>query len=383
MIKIRSIGPVIIVAILFAFASATYGAIAFDAASEGNTGTAKPSSLTVSHAVGSGGTNTILVVGINIESTLEPMATVTAVTYAGQDMTFLAAVNGPSDTKVRSEMWYITAPATGTNDIVITFSDTLRAVAGGMSFTGVDQTNPFGSPATYATANGSDDSPTVAVSSAAGELVVDTVTIRQNDTANVTLTKGANQTERYNDVSNDPSPTSNAVGAGSEEAGAASVTMSWSASDSRDWAIVAASLEPASATSSLTPLIAYSQNGSTVNNQLYYSKYVSADWSAGALVGTDPNGDWDQHHKVARVSPDSSKIAVVWKNYDQAYSQDDLMASIWDGASWSDGAGGGPIRDFGRYPYQFLGRRTFDAAFMQESGRFLVASSINNQELLC
>jgi hypothetical protein len=163
-------------------------------------------------------------------------------TYAGQDMTFLAAKNdAPSNQKIRSEMWYITAPATGTNDIYITFSDDIRAVAGGMSYTGVDQDNPFGTPAT---AGGDSATPSVTISSAPGELVVDTVGVRQDDPPNVTLTKGANQTERYNDASQDATAYNNVVGAGSEEAGAASVTMSWTASASRVWAIVAAPLKP-------------------------------------------------------------------------------------------------------------------------------------------
>src|SRR5512136_2468856 len=129
----------------------------------------------------------------------------------------------------------------------MTFSANLIAVAGGISYTGVDQTNPFG---TAATNLGSNAAPTVTLSSAIGELVVDTAGIRQNTTANQTLTAGANQTQRYNDASG-TSTNSNVRGAGSEKAGAVSVTMSWTAFSSEAWAIVAAPLKPASSCATL------------------------------------------------------------------------------------------------------------------------------------
>jgi hypothetical protein len=128
---------------------------------------------------------------------------------------------------------------------------------------------------------------------------------------------------------------------------------------------------------SMDPLIAYSQDSSTVNDEVYFSEYESGDWSAGALLGTDPNGDWDQHQKVARVSPDSTKVAVAWKNYNKSASRDDIMASIWDGTNWTDGEGGGAVKDFGRQPVQYPSRGNVNAQFMQESGRLMVTSAVN------
>jgi len=220
----------------------TGAAVAFDAPSEGNTGPTAVGSLTVSHTVGAGGTNRILVVGVNIFSGLDPFPTVSSMTYAGQSMTFLAAQNDDVAplTRIRSEMWYITPPATGANNIAITFSAVVRAVAGGMSYTGVHQTTPFG---TAASAGGGAAGSSVDVSSAAGELVVDTMGVRQNTSANQSLTAGANQVERYNDVSG-TATNANVVGAGSEEAGAATVTMSWTLGSAERRAIVAAPLRP-------------------------------------------------------------------------------------------------------------------------------------------
>lgn len=222
--------------------------LAFAAASQGNTGSTAVGSLTFSHTVGAGGTNQILVVGVNMFATADPFPTVSSMTYAGQSMTFLAAKNDDvsPNTRIRSEMWYITAPATGANNIAITFSASVRAIAGGMSYTGVRQTTPLGTAASAGTEGTFTATPSVTVSSAAGERVVDTVGIRQtaNTPGDQTLTAGAGQTQRYNDVSG-TNNNSNVVGAGSEEAGAASVTMSWTAFQSRPWAIVAAPLKPA------------------------------------------------------------------------------------------------------------------------------------------
>jgi hypothetical protein len=208
--------------------------------------------LTFSHTVGAGGANRILVVGVNIFST--GTLTVSSMTYAGQSMTFLAGVNNPG-ARIRSEMWYIIAPATGANNIAITFSASVRAVAGGMSYTGVHQAAPFGTAAT-ASSDGSTTA-SVVVSSAAGELVVDTVGNRENTSETQSLTVGAGQTQRYNGVSRTGTiSNSNVVGAGSEEAGAASVTMSWAAGpSSQDWAIVAAPLKPAGGCPNLTEAI--------------------------------------------------------------------------------------------------------------------------------
>ena len=86
----------------------------------------------------------------------------------------------------------------------------------------------------------------VPVSSATGQLVVDTVGIRQTPSGDATLTVGAGQTQRYN-LASGTGGNDNVVGAGSEEAGAASVTMSWTAASSigaRPWAMVAAPLKP-------------------------------------------------------------------------------------------------------------------------------------------
>ena len=131
----------------------------------------------------------------------------------------------------------------------------------------------------------------------------------------------------------------------------------------------------AGGSSSFDPVIVYSRADAALNKNVYYSEYESSSWTSASLLGTDPDtGDWNQHDKIVRVNPAGTEAVSVWANYNQGSGRDDLMGSIFDGTGWTDGAGGGPVKDFGNWPFQRGGRRPFDAAFMQESGRLMVVS---------
>lgn len=117
-----------------------------------------------------------------------------------------------------------------------------ETVIGGVSYTGVDQVTPHG---TQATATGSDATPSVNVSSAAGEVVSDVVF--HVDVLGITtgITAGTGQTYRVE---------IDQVGGGSfesfgmsEEAGAGTVTMSHAIAgpSSPDWGILGIPLKPA------------------------------------------------------------------------------------------------------------------------------------------
>ena len=106
------------------------------------------------------------------------------------------------------------------------------------------------------TASGTSTTPSVSVTSATGEFVVDAVGLRTD--TNQTITKGIGQTEHYN-IASATSGTSNVIGAGSEKVGATSVTMSWTALVSQNWAIVAVPIKPAPTTP--TTYIAYASAG--------------------------------------------------------------------------------------------------------------------------
>ena len=202
--------------------------IAFDAASLTTTGS-KGTSHTWSHTVGAAGTNRILIVGTSAESAVA----VTNVTYAGQSLTLLGGQSTPGSV-TRTELWYILAPATGTNNIVVNLGANKKLAAGAASWTGVHQTATFG---TAVFASGTSTSPTVDLTSASGEVVVDAMANKSS----TSRTEGANQTLHWSGNSGGK-PSS----AGSSESGAATVTMSWTLGASVEWAIGAVPLKQAS-----------------------------------------------------------------------------------------------------------------------------------------
>ena len=189
-----------------------------------DTGDVLVNSISWSHTVS--GNNRLLIVGVSIrngggQTVLDP----DGVTYGAQSLTKIGAID--NGTNVRVEMWYLVAPLTGTDTVTVTLaaSATARFAAGAISLTNVDQGTPIIGGLTSNTGN--DDSPTVAVSSASGELVVDTLASMNDSEA----TAGAGQDRQW-------SPTTVSVrGAGSTEPGAASVNMSWTLGTASQWAI--------------------------------------------------------------------------------------------------------------------------------------------------
>jgi hypothetical protein len=170
--------------------------------------------------------------------------TVTAVTYNGDALSQIATVNNSPDNLVSACVWRLIAPDTGTNNVVVTFSAARTGECTAVSLTGVHQTTPEGTPATGSDVSGGGfTNPSVVVSSATGELVVDCVGL-QNDSTSKTLTVGADQTQLEQ---GSVGTTTSIVGAVSTEPGAASVTMSWTPSTADDWAQVAVPVKPSAA----------------------------------------------------------------------------------------------------------------------------------------
>jgi signal peptidase I len=185
--------------------------------------------LSWSHTVGAGLANRILVVGV----TLDADHSVTGVTYAGTPLTSIGAQNDP-DAATRVELWYLVAPQTGSNSVVVTLSGETNddIVAGATSWRAVHQSTPLG---TAVFASGESDTASVDVTSAAGEVVVDVVASDRE-----TVSADGGQTEHWSAQPN------KLGGGGSSELGAASVTMSWTLGQSTFWAIGGVPLKPVS-----------------------------------------------------------------------------------------------------------------------------------------
>jgi phosphodiesterase/alkaline phosphatase D-like protein len=186
------------------------------------------SSITIAHTVGTGA-NRLLLVGVSWAMSGEDTQDISSVTFGGVALTEVDYMEGGQNR--RDAIYYLTNPASGTANVVVTFSGAVNAVVGAASFTGVDQTTPLG---TAATANGGQNGTTTAtvnVTTEVGDLVFDTVA------AGRTPTVGAGQTALWNI----PTTAGNIVhsAASTEQATSTSTTMSWNLADTATWGIVA------------------------------------------------------------------------------------------------------------------------------------------------
>jgi uncharacterized repeat protein (TIGR01451 family) len=190
--------------------------------------------FTFTHTVGAG-INRVMVVGVSIFNSNK---TVTSITYAGQPLTRIGFLNGGSGSDDRRvEMWRLVSPPIGTANVVVTMSSSAKVVVGAASFFGVDVTAPHGA---FVSNEGRTNLVTLAVPSAAGELVIDCMAVQGNA---ATATVGGGQTQLWNDYTR--SVGGAVVGAASTEPGAASVTMTWGLTKVDYWVIGAVSLKPA------------------------------------------------------------------------------------------------------------------------------------------
>lgn len=211
-------------------------AITFDSAIFGETGSA--AELIRSHTLGSG-SNRVVYAAVH-----------------GSDATFTATYNGTAMTELYdgspgSPFQFIAVfvikeadlPAAGTYNVVFTPSSNQVMACGVMSFAGVDQTTP-NDAIQVATANS--DTPSVTVSSAAGDLVIDFVSINSTDAAS---SAGAGQTARLNQTS----PVSRNVYA-SQENGGASIGMTWTLAAAANWTSAGLNLNAAAGGSTAVPV---------------------------------------------------------------------------------------------------------------------------------
>ena len=150
---------------------------------------------------------------------------------------------------VKVSQYSLVAPTAESNTLYGSWGSNQDETAiGGASYTGVDQTTPHGTQAS-ATGNGANPTATVNVNSASGELVVDVVGALQTDGDITTLVAGASQTARV-DIDNVGGVAFECFGM-SEEAGGATVTMSWdidtTGGGDTEWGIIGIPLKPAGA----------------------------------------------------------------------------------------------------------------------------------------
>jgi hypothetical protein len=169
------------------------------------------------------GDNRILVIGITNGSD----RSVSSITYNGDNLTEGGSILQNS---MRTSLWYLVAPDVGNHKIKITLSFKADIFAGANTYTGVDQTNPWGS---FVTDSGKSSNANTTVSASTDQLAIDVVgLIAANPTS------GSDQNLQHKIGGS-------LYNASSNKTGASSVTMSWTHTE-EDWGIVAAPLNAAS-----------------------------------------------------------------------------------------------------------------------------------------
>jgi len=214
-------------------AGASAAQISVDSASSANTGPATAAAtLTFAHTVGAGAS--LLLVDVHAN---DGTATVSSVMYGTANLTQVGSAVAPL-TLNRAEIWSLVNPPAGTDNVVVTLSAAENLAAGAVSYLGVDPATPFGMSAS---ASGVAVGPSVVVTSATNQVVVDAVSA---DGDALSLTAGAGQSQQYN--TNTGILPTNILAAGSTAPGAASVTMSWTLGVPLiDWSMVGVALLPA------------------------------------------------------------------------------------------------------------------------------------------
>lgn len=286
-------------------AAPAWAAVTYDTVSSASTSTSGASSLTWSHTVTSAGSNRLLVVGVASDDNTP--RTVSSVTYNGVNLTQVPG--GTADNLARVDMWYLVNPATGANDVVVTLSGSTEFSAGATSWTGVDQTTPLGTAS--ATAGHSSSVSLSGVSSAADEFVVDVVAI---DSSSATITSDVSQASRWERGGGEATAGGlNVVGGQSTEAGAASVTMSWSVSATKDWAIAAVSIKPASANQAPTaPTTPYSNDTTAQSGQTNPTGLTDPTPAFSAIYNDPDSGDIANKYRVEVNTASDFTGTVMW-----------------------------------------------------------------------
>jgi len=186
------------------------------------------------------GADRALIVSVQLGSSCVPATPeITSVAYAGRTLAPIASIVGtPCGTDAtRSEQWLLVAPPVGTADVVVTLSMTAQSVhSAALTFTGVDQADPVRD---VGTASGAATLSTVAVTSATGDLVVNTV-----GQGNSIVGPGAEATLRFLTNVDDSNTLNNTAGS-TIPGGEPAISTTWSFGANDEWQTISTSLVPA------------------------------------------------------------------------------------------------------------------------------------------
>ncbi|HEV2339978.1 MAG TPA: site-specific integrase [Patescibacteria group bacterium] len=199
---------------------------------------AGPSTVSWKHTVGTEN-NMLLIVNVGLST---GAVTVSGVTYNGVSLSHMTSAPEPCtvNTSCTADMWYLKAPASGTNSVIVTLSGiTANVVGSSISLYNVDQSsNTFGTA--VVAQNSSTGTVTNTVTTVANQLVVDSFSAH-----------GSGIWNNVSPQSGYGEDNSHGWGASSYQAATGTSTaMSWNNTGTLDkWADIAVPINPVSTTS--------------------------------------------------------------------------------------------------------------------------------------
>lgn len=178
------------------------------------------------------GSGLLLVLEASLWQDVAGTGTITSASYNGVAMTFVTADRGAG---MRSELWYLTAPATGAHTVSVTVTGNTDAIKlATTSFTGVDQSSPL---SVSNTANSFSANATVSLTTTVANTVVVGALSKFGTAAPTTGSPYTNLA-----VNSTTSTTFSADYALVSSAG--STTLTYTTSTASDWSISIASFKP-------------------------------------------------------------------------------------------------------------------------------------------
>ena len=201
-------------------------------------------SLSWQHTTGSGN-NRVLLVSIDIardSSYWNQPTTITSITYGGTPLTQVAtaAYTSSSNPQVRSYIYILTNPASGTNTISVHFASSTYAVGGAVTYSNVNQATPV-LASNSDTDYGSSKSVSLTASGTYTKLLFGHLGTYRGTT--YSISEGSGQTNRWSETSQEYK------GVGSDKSvTSGSVSTSWSTSRYVSSVAIAVLLEPTPAT---------------------------------------------------------------------------------------------------------------------------------------
>lgn len=280
-------------------------------------GSANSDTLTLNIQVSSG-TNRVLVVGLAFENK-DPVTPTSVVFNTSENFTaeLIAADGGYA----QCALYYLVAPTETTADVVVTLPAS-DVVCGYVAyFTGVNQSEPFTAATTEN--SGGDANPTVDVSSASDEIVVDIMSQVSAGPDTISSNSGTKILDQAQTQGGD-----DLRGGGQYDTGQATTTMEYTMSDSDDWNIIGAALQPVSGDTVYDEQIKVYvtwDNGSSWDNttQTVSGSETTYWWDVTSSTSWTPTklNDTNLQVKVEALTVgDSSEVYLDWLPVEVTYN---------------------------------------------------------------